>query len=73
MRHPLFAKSSYLTTLPADDDRNAFLQSAACQNCPDNLLAKALAGDGLEEPLTGSVSTTPRLQAAPNDGEHTDR
>jgi len=34
---------------------------------------KRLPATGLENPLAGSVSTTPRLQAAPDDGEHTGR
>jgi peptide-methionine (R)-S-oxide reductase len=32
-----------------------------------------LPATGLENPLAGSVSTTPRLQAAPDDGEHIGR
>lgn len=34
---------------------------------------KRLPATGLESPLARSVSTTPRLQAAPDDGEHTGR
>ncbi len=34
---------------------------------------KSLLATGLEDPLVKSMSTTPRLQAAPDDGEHTGR
>jgi hypothetical protein len=71
MRRPCSRKPSFLTILPAGDDRNAFPAARRVSKLFSKPACKASAGDGFGEP-TQQESTTP-LQAAPDDGEHTGR